>query len=62
MDNTAIEFPKFCILVSITFVSVIAYSAFIIALAKLISRLVRSPRSTMLPDRGLAGLLVFDDG
>lgn len=62
MDTSAIELSDFFIFVVITFATVIACSVFIIALAAQISRLVRSPRSTMFLNRGLASMLVIGGG
>ncbi|MFT5043731.1 MAG: threonine/homoserine/homoserine lactone efflux protein [Porticoccaceae bacterium] len=62
MSTTAIEPPKFFILVVITFATVIVCSVFIIALAAQISRLVSSPRSTMFLNRSLVVILVFGGG
>ncbi len=62
MGTTAIELPEFFILVVITFATVVAGSVFIIVLAAQISRLARSPRSTVFLNRSLAGILVFGGG
>jgi threonine/homoserine/homoserine lactone efflux protein len=62
MSTTAIELPKFIILVVITFATIVVCSVFIIALAAQISRLVSSPRSTMFLNRSLAGILVLGGG
>ncbi len=62
MGTTALEPSRFFMFVVITFATGIASSALIISLASQIGRLVRSPRSTMFLNRGLAGMLVFGGG
>lgn len=62
MGTTALEPSRFFMFVVITFATGIASSILVISLASQISRLVRSPRSTMFLNRSLASMLVFGGG
>ena len=62
MGTTVIEPSRFFMFVVITFATGITSSVLVISLASQISRLVRSPRSTIFLNRGLASMLVFGGG
>ena len=62
MDITTVEISEFLVIAVITLTALFGGSVIIITFAAQIRRIARSPRSMMLLNRGLAGVLTFGGG
>lgn len=62
VDITLIRLPDFAIVAALTFAALTAGSGVIIAFASQISRIAKSPRSMMILNRALAGILALGGG